>query len=154
MLVEAYFVWFDPHRLGTGWSFHTNGQKTYKKDSGALSREETDIIQSVIARAERLDTGEQERIGWVIYSSHMHVMQEVVGSIPGIYDVCSVCNVNNTQVILELAPDCTWKNVMLYVTYRCVLCNNFLPKLSQSETFLHDALDYLWWRQELQIGRD
>ncbi|XP_055511301.1 rabphilin-3A isoform X2 [Leucoraja erinacea] len=49
-------------KLGTGWSVHTNKTEKQRK-SEELTEEEKEIINRVIARAEKMEEMEQDRIG-------------------------------------------------------------------------------------------
>lgn len=51
------------HRLQTGWSVHTFQTEKQRKMQ-ALSPQELEVILEVIRKAEKLDTIEQQRIGY------------------------------------------------------------------------------------------
>lgn len=52
-----------PFRLQTGWSVHPSGQPDRQRKQEELTDEEKEIINRVIARAEKMEEMEQERIG-------------------------------------------------------------------------------------------
>lgn len=52
-----------PFRLQTGWSVHPGGQADRGRKQDELTDEEKEIINRVIARAEKMEELEQERIG-------------------------------------------------------------------------------------------
>lgn len=52
-----------PFRLQTGWSVHPGGQPDRQRKQEELTDEEKEIINRVIARAEKMEAMEQERIG-------------------------------------------------------------------------------------------
>ncbi|XP_066545543.1 rabphilin-3A [Amia ocellicauda] len=52
-------------KIGTGWSVHSNQTETHQKKED-LTDEEKEIINRVIARAEKMEALEQERIGRLV----------------------------------------------------------------------------------------
>lgn len=52
-----------PFRLRAGWSVHASGQPDRQRKQEELTDEEKEIINRVIARAEKMEEMEQERIG-------------------------------------------------------------------------------------------
>uniref|UniRef100_A0A8C4LQU1 Rabphilin 3A n=1 Tax=Equus asinus asinus TaxID=83772 RepID=A0A8C4LQU1_EQUAS len=55
-----------PFRLQTGWSVHPSGQPDRLRKQEELTDEEKEIINRVIARAEKMEEMEQERIGRLV----------------------------------------------------------------------------------------
>lgn len=51
------------HRLQAGWSVHPGAQTDRQRNQEELTDEEKEIINRVIARAEKMEAMEQERIG-------------------------------------------------------------------------------------------
>jgi hypothetical protein len=51
------------YRLQAGWSVHPSAQPDRQRKQEELTDEEKEIINRVIARAEKMEEMEQERIG-------------------------------------------------------------------------------------------
>uniref|UniRef100_A0A4W3JKE5 Rabphilin 3A n=1 Tax=Callorhinchus milii TaxID=7868 RepID=A0A4W3JKE5_CALMI len=62
-------------KLGAGWSVHTNKTEKERKNE-ELTEEEKAIINNVIARAEKMEEMEQERIGRLV--DHLETMRKNV----------------------------------------------------------------------------
>ncbi|XP_066870749.1 rabphilin-3A isoform X1 [Kogia breviceps] len=56
----------DKEQLQTGWSVHPSGQPDRQRKQEELTDEEKEIINRVIARAEKMEEMEQERIGRLV----------------------------------------------------------------------------------------
>ncbi|XP_006870570.1 PREDICTED: rabphilin-3A [Chrysochloris asiatica] len=56
----------DKEQLQAGWSIHSSGQPDRQKKQEELTDEEKEIINRVIARAEKMEEMEQERIGRLV----------------------------------------------------------------------------------------
>ena len=52
-----------PFRLQAGWPVHPSGPPDRQRKQEELTDEEKEIINRVIARAEKMEEREQERIG-------------------------------------------------------------------------------------------